>query len=153
MLARVRMPVVNKRLFIMPIGRERALQAVREALDGWRVTVREPLQKRDQQEKYHAMIDDISKQSKYAGQSWHEDDMKRILIDEFADEMRKAGSPLHHDGRLIPSRDGKRVIQLGIQSSRFKVKEASAFIEFLFAWGAEEGVKWSDPTLYPHDQS
>jgi hypothetical protein len=60
----------------------------------------------------------------------------------FADEMRHAGTPLHHDGRLIPSEDGRRVIQLGIQTSEFTIKEAAAFIEFLCAWGEARGVEW-----------
>ena len=67
--------------------------------------------------------------------------MKRILIDEFADEMRSAGTPLHHDGRLIPSENGRRVIQLGIQSRDFRVGEASQFIEFLSAWMVDRGME------------
>ena len=79
------------------------------------------------------------------GQRWHADDMKRLMIDMFAETMRQLGEPLHHDGRVVPSIDGKRVVQLGIQSSDFYVKEASAFIEFLFSFGAEHGIEWSDP--------
>ena len=71
--------------------------------------------------------------------------MKRILIDEFADEMRNHGTPLGHDSRIIPSENGKRIIQLEIRSSEFRVKEASDFIEFLYAYGTERGVVWTDP--------
>jgi hypothetical protein len=71
--------------------------------------------------------------------------MKRLLIDEFADEMRAAGTPIHHDGRVIPSLDGRRIVQLGIQSRDFYVKEAAQFIEFLYAFGAARDVKWSEP--------
>ena len=118
-----------------------------ELLAGHVFTVRiGPEKRRDvQNDKYHAQIEDIAKQTEYAGKRWDEDDMKRILIDEFAEEMRNAGTPLHHDGRLIPSENGRRVIQLGIQSREFWVKEASAFIEFLYAWGAERDVQWSEP--------
>ena len=59
--------------------------------------------------------------------------------------MRAQGRPLHHDGRLIPSENGRRVIQLGIQSREFWVREASDFIEFLYAWGNDRGVQWSEP--------
>jgi hypothetical protein len=111
------------------------------------MVIREPAKSRDQEERYHAMIGDIADQTEYAGKRWARDDMKRIMIDEFADEMRKAGTPLHHDGRLIPSEDGTRVIQLGVQSSKFYVGEASQFISFLFAWGDNRGVVWSDPKI------
>lgn len=126
-------------------ARRRAVAAVQQAPDGWHVVVDEPTKKRIQEEKYHAMIGDIAKQTTYAGQRWDTEDMKRILIDEFADAMRAAGEPLHHDGRLIPSENGRRVIQLGVQSRRFYVKEASAFVEFLYSWGADRDVKWSEP--------
>lgn len=126
-------------------ARRRAVAAVQQAPDGWHVVVDEPTKRRIQEEKYHAMIGDIAKQTTYAGQRWDSEDMKRILIDEFADAMRAAGEPLRHDGRLIPSENGRRVIQLGVQSRRFYVKEASAFVEFLYAWGADRGVTWSEP--------
>lgn len=141
---------MSKRTFILAhaLARKLAVQCVSEAPDGFLVSVSEPTKKRVQEEKYHAMIDDISRQATYAERRWDRDDTKRLLIDEFADEMRSAGTPLSHDGRLVPSENGRRVIQLGIQSRDFKVAEASAFIEFLFAWGADRNVKWSDPFLY-----
>jgi len=116
------------------------------APDGWHVTFQQPTKKRDQEEKYHAQIGDIARQTTYAGRRWGTEDMKRILVDEFAAEMRSAGTPLHADqeGRLIPSEDGRRVIQLGIQTRDFWVKEASEFIEFLNAWGADRSVIWSN---------
>jgi hypothetical protein len=138
---------MSKRTFILAhaVARARAIECVQEAPDGHMVSVSEPTKKRAQEERYHAMIGDISVQAEYAGKKWHREDMKRILLDEFADEMRSAGTPLHHDGRLIPSEDGRRVIQLGIQSREFLVKEASAFIEFLFAYGADRQVRWTEP--------
>jgi len=126
-------------------ARRNAIAAVESAPDGDTVTIAEPTKKRIQEEKYHAMMADIAQQATYAGKKWDEYDMKRILIDEFADEMRNAGTPLHHDGRIIPSENGLRVIQLGVQSSRFWVKEAAQFIEFLYAFGADRGVEWSEP--------
>lgn len=125
-------------------ARHNAAQFAMKAPDGWMVTYSEPKKKRIQEEKYHAMIGDIAKQTQYIGRSWDVESMKRILIDEFAEEMRLAGTPLHHDGQIIPSENGKRIIQLGIQSRDFYVKEASAFIEFLYAWGVERDVIWSE---------
>lgn len=126
--------------------RQRAADFIlREAPEGWTVRVSEPQKKREQEEKYHAMIGDIARQTTYAGRRWDADDMKRILVDEFADEMRQAGTPLHHDSRLIPSENGRRVIQLGIQTREFYVREAAQFIEFLYAYGAERDVRWTEP--------
>ena len=134
----------DKRLFILAHSeaRRRACAAIAEAAEGWFVLLCPPKKRRAQEEKYHAQIGDIAKQTTYAGKRWDADDMKRILVDEFAEEMRLAGMPLHHDGRLIPSENGRRVIQLGIQTRDFRVGEASQFIEFLYAWGAARDVQW-----------
>ena len=126
-------------------ARQRAVAAVQSAPAGYVVQIGPATKKRIQEEKYHAMIDEIAKQSTYAGKSWHREDMKRILVDEFADAMRVAGTPIRHDGRLIPSENGRRVIQLGIQTRDFLVDEASEFIEFLTCWGAERGVEFAEP--------
>jgi hypothetical protein len=136
-----------KRTVILVGERQRrtAMGYLAEAPLGMVMTLTEATKRRIQEEKYHAQIGDIAKQTEYAGKCWDTEDMKRILIDEFADEMRNAGTPLHHDGRLIPSENGRRVIQLGIQSREFWVKEASQFIEFLYAWGAQRDVTWTGP--------
>ncbi len=130
-------------------ARNNAARAIVEAPAGWMVVVSEPVKKRIQEEKYHAMIGDIARQVEHIGRKWEADDMKRLLIDEFADEMRAAGTPLHHDGRIVPSFDGRRIVQLGIQSRDFYVKEAAAFIEFLYAFGAMRDVRWTEPAARP----
>ena len=117
-----------------------------EGFVGWTVRIFPPVKRRIQEEKYHAMIGDIAAQTTYAGKRWDSDDMKRILVDEFADEMRNAGSPLRNDTRIIPSENGRRIIQLGIQTREFTIGEAAQFIEFLYAWGADRDVMWSDVT-------
>jgi hypothetical protein len=139
---------MTKRTFFLvhDTARQNAARYVQqEAPEGFMVTVSEPTKKRIQEEKYHAMIGDIAKQSTYAGRGWDFEDMKRILIDEFADDMRNAGTPLHNDSRIIPSENGLRIIQLNIRSSDFYVKEAAQFIEFLYAWGADRDVIWTEP--------
>lgn len=112
---------------------------------GWRVAFSEPLKKRVQEDKYHAMIGDIAKQWEFIGRKWHKDDMKRILIDMFANDMREIGKPLRHDSRIVPSIDGKRIVQLDLRSSDFTVGEASSFIEWLYAFGDEREIVWSEP--------
>ena len=45
---------------------------------------------------------------------------------------------------MTPSFDGRRIVQLGVQTSDFYVKEAAQFIEFLYAFGAARGVVFSE---------
>ena len=128
-----------------PIARQRAANAVLAAPDGKVVTISDATKKRIQEEKYHAQIGDIAKCCKFMDNKQHRDDWKRLLVDAFAKAMRDAGTPLHHDGRVMPSLDFERVVQLGIQTHEFLVGEASQFISFLSAWGDEHGVVWSEP--------
>jgi NinB protein len=129
--------------------RRAAAYIVDDAPAGWRVTVKPQAKRRIQEERYHAMCGDFAAQWPFAGKHWHKDDMKRLLVDAFAEAMRQAGTPLHHDGRVVPSIDGLRVVQLGIQTGDFYVSEASQFIEYLFAFGADIGIKWSDEAKAP----
>ena len=124
-------------------ARRNAASWCMDAPVGYEVRISEPKKRRAQEECYHAMIGDIARQIEHVGRRWHADDMKRILVDEFAEEMRLAGTPLHHDGRVVPSMDGRRIVQLGMQTSEFYVREAAQFIEFLNAFGAMRGVKFT----------
>jgi len=116
---------------------------------GWVCTFSPPKKKRIQEEKYHAMCGDISRQVEHIGRKWDLDDMKRILVDEFAHEMRLAGTPLHHDSRITVSLDGQRTVQLGIQTREFRIKEAAQFIEFLYAFGAQHNIEWTESDKVP----
>lgn len=117
-------------------ARRRAMAALVQAQVGEVVTISDAPKKRSQEAMYHALIAEIADSTTYAGRKWEVEDMKRICIDEFAEEMRRSGTPLEQDSRIIPSEDGRRIIQLGVQSRHFTAKEASAFIDFLHAWAA-----------------
>jgi hypothetical protein len=116
------------------------------APDGYVVVIDAPKKSRDQEEKYHAMIGDIARQCKFMGESWDADDWKRLLVDAFSKVMRDAGTPLHHDGRVVPSLDRERVVQLGVQTREFYKAEASQFVEYLYSYGSESNVVWSERT-------
>ena len=103
---------------------------------GHRMTIEIKQSKRsvEQNAMFHGIITKISKQMKSAGSTWTSDDWKRLLIDQWAhDTNRKIG-------KVCPSLDGERVVQLGLQSYEFTTSESSDFIEFLLAWAAEKGI-------------
>lgn len=89
---------------------------------------------RDQEKKYHAMIGEVSVDTKHLGSKWEADDWKRLLLDKFARETGKS------HGAVIPNLDNSGVVQVGIQSKKFTKAEAIEFIEWLSCWGAENGV-------------
>lgn len=138
---------MTKRTFILvhDTARTMAQRCVAQAPDGFMVVVSEPTKKRVQEEKYHAMIGDIARQQTFMDRKFDADDWKRLLVDAFATVMREQGTPLHNDGRVVPSLDFGRTVQLGVQTRDFYVAEAAQFIEFLMAWGIDKGVRWSAP--------
>jgi hypothetical protein len=92
---------------------------------------------REQEEKYHAMIGEIAKQASHLGAKWDAEDWKRLLVDQFIKDINVGGS------KIIPSLDGTGIVQLGFQTRKFTKEQASEFVEFLHAWGAENGIVYS----------
>jgi hypothetical protein len=89
---------------------------------------------REQEEKYHAMINDIAKQAQHLGAKWSADDWKRLLVDQF---MRDSGDS---GGRVIPNLDGTGIVQLGFQTRKFTKEQASEFVEWLYSCVAENEI-------------
>ena len=133
------------------VARKAICQHVLSAPDGYVVRISEPVERRIQEERYHAMIGDIAEQCQFLGRKRDRETWKRLLIDAYvrvARENAKAEGkpdPFPGQGEVVPSLDGTGVVQLGVQSRRLKVDQASELIEYLFSFGAERGVVWTDP--------
>jgi len=96
--------------------------------------IKDAAKSRDQEEKYHAMIGEIAKQAQHLGAKWDSESWKRLLVDQFCkDNGLKTGA-------VIPNLAGDGIVQLGMQTRNFTKEQASEFVEWLHAWGAENGV-------------
>lgn len=90
-----------------------------------------------QNAKYHAMIDEIAQQAQHLGSKWDAESWKRLLVDQFLkDNGQKTG-------KVIPNLAGDGIVQLGMQTRDFTKEQASEFVEWLFAWGAEHGITYT----------
>ena len=132
------------------VSRKAICNHVRAADEGDVVTIGPPVKRRIQEEKYHAMIGDIADQCKFMQRTWSKEEWKRLLIDAYvrvARENAKAEGkpdPFSGHGEVVPSLEGNGFVQLGIQSRGFSIKQASEFIEYLFAYGSKESVIFCD---------
>jgi hypothetical protein len=132
-------------------ARKRAVAAIQGAPDGYRVTVQQPRKTRDQEERYHAMIGDIAKQCRFQGRRLPMQSWKRLLVESMVhvlrEEARAQGKPdpFPDTGCVLPSLDGLRIVQVEVLTRDFNKAQASAFIESLYAYGAENGVEWTEP--------
>lgn len=134
-------------------ARRRAAQACQDAPDGHMVVISEPTKKRIQEERYHAMVNDIAKQCYYHGRKLDAESWKRLLVEAMVfilrEEAKAKGEddPFPNGGAVLPSLDGMRIVQVEVLTRHFTVPQASAFIEYLFSYGAENGVIWTDREL------
>lgn len=90
----------------------------------------------EQNSKMWPMLHDIAKQVKWAGQYLSPDDWK----DLFTAVMRKQ--------KIVPGLEGG-LVSIGGHTSKMTVSEMSEMIEYMYAFGADRDVVWSEPTVEP----
>ena len=94
------------------------------------------LKSREQEKMYHALIGVIARQATHLGAKWDAESWKRLLVDQFMRDSKMGGN------RILPNLDGTGIVQLGSQTRRFSKEQASEFVEWLLAWGAEHGITY-----------
>ena len=113
---------------------------VKEALQAGKqltLEIKQANKSREQEEKYHAMIGEIANQAQHLGAKWDAESWKRLLVDQFCRENDIK------TGAVIPNLSGDGIVQLGFQTRKFTKEQASEFVEWLHAWGAEHGITYS----------
>ena len=123
----------------MTIASEEARRAIAHSVMmapiGSRVSIGPAIKTRDQEELFHALLNDIAKQASYLGSHWTAEEWKRLIVDKWSREEQDMPR-----GRVIPALDGVGIVQLGIQTRSLSKERYSSLIEFTRAWCAENGV-------------
>ena len=113
------------------VARQRAIQAVQSAPAGYVIEIKEPTRSLDQNSKLWPMLQDISRQVEWYGQTLTDEEWK----DVFTAALKKQ--------KVVPGLDGGFVV-CGQRTSKMPKREFSDLIELMYAFGAEHGVRWSD---------
>lgn len=121
--------------------RERVVALLAKAPPGTRVEFKAAKRTLDQNARMWAMLTDISRQFPWHGVKMDTESWKLIFMDGLKQELR-----------MVPNLQGNGFVNLGRSSSKLSKQEMSDLIELMFAWGAEKGIKWSDPTLKDEEQ-
>lgn len=100
-----------------------------------------PVRTLDQNARMWAMLTDLSKQLQ-----WPVDGELVWLDKEDWKHIISAGLTRHQ--RIAKGIDGGFVI-LGQSTRKMKKADFADMIELMFAFGAEHGIEWSDPTVPP----
>lgn len=95
------------------------------------VTIKEGTRTPDQNSKFYAMLSDISR-SKPQGRKHTPDVWKALMMKACGHQVQFA---LGIDGEPFP---------IGFRSSQLSKAQMSDLIEFMYQFGAENGVAWSD---------
>ena len=123
------------------LSRQAACRYINDAPDGYVMSLSEPKKRREQEEKYHAMIGEIAKQCTFMGRKFDNESWKRLLVDAYVRVARENATaegkpdPFKGQGGVIPNLDGTGFVQLGVQTRGFTIKQASEFIEYLLDYG------------------
>ena len=112
-------------------ARQRALEALQAAPDGYVVTIHEPTRNLEQNAALWAALSDISKQVEWYGQRLTPDEWK----DVFTASLKRQ--------KVVPGLDGGFVV-CGLSTSKMGKSEFSQLLDLAYAFGAEKEVKFHD---------
>lgn len=120
---------------VTPIARKNAVAAVLAAPEGYVVTIEEETRTLEQNSAAHAILTDIMEQVTWKGQRFNLVTWKRLTQASF---LRDQGEQVE----MIPALDGNGFDVIYEKSSKWGKKKFSAWIEWIYAFGAQNGVKF-----------
>jgi len=113
--------------------RQRAIHWVSMAKDGTRVEFKQPKRSLDQNSLFWSLLTQVAVQKEHSGRRYTPDQWKILFLHAIGREVQ-----------FIPSLDGSTFIPWGQSSSDLSKEEMTALIEFIFAWGAQNGVRFRE---------
>jgi hypothetical protein len=113
--------------------RKRAVEWVQKAPLETVIEFRRARRSTPQNDRMWAMLTDIAEQKTLHGNHYKPDQWKVIFM-----------QALGHEMGIAPTLDGSTWFPLGYSSSKLTKSEMSDLMEFMSAWGAENGVTFND---------
>jgi hypothetical protein len=115
---------------VHPAARANALEAVRNAPDGFIVTVKPKTRSLDQNQRLWALLTEVSNQVLWHGEKLSPEDWKHL----FSASLKKQ--------KLVQGIDGGLVV-LGLSTSKMTVAEMGDLMTIIEMFGANHDVKFS----------
>lgn len=128
--------MTDRKTFILrsPLVRSNAFAALRNAPDGYVVTVGPPTRSNEQNAKLHALLNDLAASPlKWAGKRRSLDEWKVLMISAHA-------VATDNKGEVIPGVEGE-FVAIRESSARMSVGRASSLIEYVLAFCVTNGVE------------
>ena len=124
----------DKRLFVLAHSqaREGAVEAVKQAPDGYCVEIKPRTRTLDQNARLWSLLTEVSNQVLWHGRKLSQTDWKHV----FTSSLKKMD--------VVPNIEGTGFVALGLSTSKMTKKELSDLMELITAFGIEHGVRFSD---------
>ena len=122
---------------------ERAIQHMRDEYRAGRdfeIEVREPRRTSPENRLLHALIGELAAKLEWAGQKRDAETWKRLCVSAWC---RANGESVE----ILPALDGHGIDIVPVRTSRLSKRACAELIEWIYAFGAEQGVEWTDPAL------
>lgn len=134
--------MANLRVIHTEKDRAEVIAWVAQCKLGTRIEARGPRRTLPQNDKMWAMLTDIARQRKKIGDR------------EFTPEQWKSifMEALGHEQDILPKLNNDGFFTVDTSTSKLSEAEMSDLIEYMFAWGAENNVVWSDPKLRSQEE-
>ena len=124
---------MQKRAFTLPQQRLDALRWLNNASDGVVVEFRKGQRSGEQNRRFWAMLGDLSKQAEHNGRKFTADQWKYLVMHACGHEVQFMNGL---NGEPFPA---------GFRSSKLNKEQMSELMEFMSAYGAENGVVFREP--------
>lgn len=111
-------------------ARSGAIQAIKDAPDGYVVKISEPTRSLDANAALWAMLGDISAQVVWHGRKLDAESWKHV----FTSSLKKMD--------VVPNLDGTGFVVLGLSTSKMKKSEMSELLELISAFAAQNNVRF-----------
>ena len=124
----------DKRLFVLAHSqaREGAVEAVKQAPDGYCVEIKPRTRTLDQNARLWSLLTEVSSQVLWHGRKLSQTDWKHV----FTSSLKKMD--------VVPNIEGTGFVALGLSTSKMSKKELSDLMELITAFGIEHGVRFND---------
>ena len=122
---------------------ERAIQHMRDcyaAREDFEVEVREPRRTSPENRLLHALLGELSRKVEWAGQMRDAETWKRLCVSAWC---RANGESVE----ILPALDGHGIDIVPVRTSRLSKRACAELIEWIYAFGAENGVEFTDPAI------
>jgi len=113
--------------------RDRAAMWARKAPAGTSVTFKANKRTAGQNARMWAMLTDVAQQATHHGNRYTADQWKILFMHACGQEVQ-----------FLPGLDGKTFVPWGQRSSDLTKEEMTDLMEFISAWGAENGITFHD---------